>query len=564
MPDSDSPTPSEPLGSEPASSRPPPSERPQSLPPPSERLTAANTSVVARDAVAEEQRARERTSLWTALWLALLAVAVLQLTRNKTVVHWILTGTIGALAVACGVVLTESRGGRPIREHRMLVTGVLTVLVVLAAAAHLGVLTPMIAFLIVTVYYNSSGDAPYERVIYVLSAFGFACLVLLSYVGVLPLTDSVLAMAEQNTRALLGFGIVGEGLLYATYRMARENRLATLTAMDRLERAQRQVQQRDALLLEARLEIEGARAGGVGRHTGTMVDSYEVHDVIGRGATGEVYQATRGDTGQPAALKILYPHLLDDVHVARYLREAELTRRLDSPHILEFFGNGTTPDGCPYVATELLTGEDLSKHLRERRTMSLAATVEMIGQVARGLDVAQENGIVHRDLKPQNLFLTVDKGGGRVWKVLDFGIASLVEGSGELTRGAAVGTPNYMSPEQTRGLSVDHRSDVFALGSITYRVLTGQPAFAAADSMSTMYRVNKVQPAKPSLLAPRLPKDVDAVLALALAKNKDKRFRSASTFAAALRDASRSELDEPFRQAATELLGQHRWMQELK
>lgn len=520
--------------------------------------------MVARDAVAEEQRARERTSLWTAFWMALLTAVVLQLTRNKNVVHWVLTSTIAALGVGCGVVLLESRSGKPIREHRMLVTGVLTVLVVIAAAAHLGVLTPMIGFLIVTVYYNSSGDAPYERVIYVLSAAGFASLILLSYIGVLPLTDSVLAMAEQNTRALLGFGVVGEGLLYATYRMARENRLATLTAMDRLERAQRQVQQRDALLLEARLEIEGARAGGVGRHTGTVVDEYEVQDVIGRGATGEVYQATHTDSGQPVALKILYPHLLDDVHVARYVREAELTRILDSPHILQFFGDGRTPDGCPYVATELLTGEDLSQHLRERRTMSLSAVVEMIGQIARGLDVAQENGIVHRDLKPQNLFLTSGKGGARVWKVLDFGIASLVEGAGELTRGAAIGTPNYMSPEQTRGLAVDHRSDVFALGSITYRALTGQPAFAAADSMSTMYRVNKVQPAKPSLLARHLPKDVDAVLALALAKNKNKRFRSASTFAAALRDASRSELDEPFRQAAAEELELHRWMHELK
>ncbi len=529
--------------------------------PPSERLSLFNTTVIARDAVAEEQRARERTSLWTAFWLAMLAAIALQLTRNKNVAHWVLTASIALHGLGCGSVLLESRRGRPIHSTRMLFTGVLTVLVVLAATAHLGVLTPMFGFLLVTVYYNSSGDAPYERVIYALSAIGYGCLVLLSLGGLLPLTESVVAMAEQNTRALVGFGIVGEGLLYATYRMARENRLATLTAIDRLERTKRQVLQRDALLLEARAEIEGARGGGVGRHTGSVVDEYEVFEVIGRGATGEVYRASHRDTGESAALKILYPHLMDDVNVARYVREGECTRLLHSPHILEWFGSGTASDGCPYVATELLQGEDLSHHLHARRSMALPAVVEMIGQIAQGLNVAQENGIVHRDLKPQNIFLTTGRNGERIWKVLDFGVASLVESSGELTRGAAIGTPNYMSPEQTRGGAVDHRSDVFALGSIAYRALTGQPAFAAADSMSTMYRVNRVQPAKPSWLAP-LPKDVDAVLALALAKDRENRFRSASTFAAALRDASRSELDEPYRAAASEVLAAHGWMQD--
>ncbi|MEZ4220571.1 MAG: serine/threonine-protein kinase [Polyangiaceae bacterium] len=518
-------------------------------------------SAASREVVEEEQASRERTSLKTALGLSLLAAVALQLTRNKNAEHWVLTGTVLALAASCIWVMAESRG-REIKPGRMLITGVMTVLVVLAAAAHLGVLTPMIAFLIVTVYYNSSGDAPYERVIYGFAAAGYALLILLSYFGVLPLTDSVLAMSEQNNRALLGFGVMGEGLLYATYRMARQNRLATLTAMDRLERAQRQVQQRDALLLEARAEIDGARAASTGRHTGSQVDVFRVEEVIGRGATGEVYRAIHVGSDEPAALKILFPHLLDDVHVARYVREAELTRELDSPYILRVLGSGHTQDGCPFVATELLVGEDLSQHLRDHRIMSLKAVVEMVSQVATGLNVAQENGIVHRDLKPPNLFLTRSAQGGRHWKVLDFGVAALARGEGELTRGAAVGTPNYMSPEQTRGESVDHRSDVFALGAIAYRALTGQPAFAAADSMSTMYRVNHVQPMKPSLLV-KLPKDVDLVLALALAKEKDVRFRSASTFAAALRDASRGELDEPYRAAARELLERHAWMREV-
>jgi len=524
---------------------------------------STSSSLATSLVVGEEQSARARTSLWTALWLAILAALALQLTRNKNVAHWVLTGTIIALALACAVVLFEARGKKLIAPRRMLVTGVMTVLVTLAATARLGVLTPTFAFLIVTVYYNSSGDSPYEGIIYALSAVGYLALVVLCYVGVIPLTGAVLAMVEQNDRALIGFGVVAEGMLFATYRMAKQNRMATLEAMERLERAQRQVQQREALLLEARAELAGAHAGRHGRFSGMRVGTYRAGELIGRGAMGEVYEAI-GDDGGLAALKILHPELLEDAtHVARFMREAELTLQLESPHIVRVFGSGQTADGCPFVAMELLVGEDLGQHLRERKVMELPAVVEMMQQVARGLDLAQEKGIVHRDLKPQNLFWARDAAGTRQWKVLDFGIAALGEASGELTRGAAVGTPHYMSPEQTRGEAVDHRSDVFALGSISYRALTGQPAFAASDSMAAMYRVNRVQPVRPSLLAP-LPPDVDAVIALSLAKDKAQRFRSASTFASALRDASRGELDEPFRAAARALLERHGWMQEIK
>ena len=512
--------------------------------------------------VGEEQSARARTSLWTALWLALLAAGALQLTRNKNTVHWIWTVTVFALALACAGVLAVSRAERLIPPRRMLLTGVMTVLVSLAATARLGVLTPTFAFLIVTVYYNSSGDSPYEGIIYALSALGYLGLLVLCFVGVLPLTESVLAMVEQNHRAIVGFGVVAEGMLFATYRMAKQNRLATLTAMERLERMQRQVQQRDALLLEARADLAGAIAGRHGRHTGARVAGYTVGMLVGRGAMGEVYEAAN-DAGTPAALKVMHPELLaDPTHAARFMREAELTQGLESPHIVRVWAGGKTDDGCPFVAMELLSGDDLGQLLRERRVLELPMVTEMLQQVARGLDVAQEKGIVHRDLKPQNLFWARE-GGQRVWKVLDFGMAVLGEASGELTRGAAVGTPHYMSPEQTRGEPVDHRSDVFALGAICYRALTGQPAFAASDSMAAMYRVGRVQPAKPSWMA-SVPPDVDRVLALALAKEKEHRFRSASTFASAFRDAARGELDEPYRLAADALLARHPWMREIR
>ncbi len=196
--------------------------------------------------------------------------------------------------------------------------------------------------------------------------------------------------------------------------------------------------------------------------------------------------------------------------------------------------------------------------LREHKRIGLQRTLELVTQVAQALSVAQEAGIVHRDLKPQNLYLIESTEKGRLWKVLDFGVAAISAGTGALTQGAAVGTPGYMAPEQARGQPVDHRADVFSLGAIAYRSLTGRPAFAAPDSLATLYQVLHVQPVRPGDLL-KAPDDVDLALALALSKDKEKRFRSATTFASALRDASRGELDEPFRVAARAVLTTHPW-----
>jgi eukaryotic-like serine/threonine-protein kinase len=163
-------------------------------------------------------------------------------------------------------------------------------------------------------------------------------------------------------------------------------------------------------------------------------------------------------------------------------------------------------------------------------------------QVGSVLELACEAGIVHRDLKPQNLFLTYDN----VWKVLDFGVALLADSTGTLTRGGAVGTPAYMAPEQARGMSVDHRADIYALGAVIYRCVTGRAPFVRPDTPSLLYAVVEEMPLRPSstasLSSPIVSAAIDAVLLIALAKDRAKRFQTATELATAFTAAMRGQV----------------------
>jgi len=164
---------------------------------------------------------------------------------------------------------------------------------------------------------------------------------------------------------------------------------------------------------------------------------------------------------------------------------------------------------------------------------------------------------VHRDIKPKNIFLA-ETPTGTVWKVLDFGVSKSLWRSGTLTRGGVVGTPNYMSPEQARAESVDERADVFALGAIAYRALTGQPAFSGPDPCAMMYQVVHRQPDRPGSFLD-LPEDVELALALALTKDKNQRFGSVTRFALALHSARSGCLPHALRDAARRALRAEPW-----
>ena len=211
-------------------------------------------------------------------------------------------------------------------------------------------------------------------------------------------------------------------------------------------------------------------------------------------------------------------------------------------------------DGAPYLALELLHGADLGADLRQRKSLTLDEVDTLVQHVCLALHAAHEAGVVHRDIKPPNLFLTADG----VWKVLDFGVSTMLTSAGTLTQGGAVGTPSYMAPEQALGKNVDRRADVFSLGAVMYRVVTGRPAFTGTTGAATMYAAVHAQPIRPSDLAD-VPSDVDAVLALALAKDPERRIASAEQLAEAWRAARHQRLDDDLRRDALHLLFADPW-----
>jgi serine/threonine-protein kinase len=332
----------------------------------------------------------------------------------------------------------------------------------------------------------------------------------------------------------------------------------TLEHVSKLEQAVRGVAQREALLAEARAELDRAIAvGGPGRFTDQTVGNFRLGVLIGRGGMGEVYEAhSVADRGE-AAVKLLHPGTLaEPTHVARFVREAETAAKLDCPYVVKVLEVGTTAGEVPFLAMERLRGHDLAHQLRRVRKLPLEQAIPLATQVSLGLEAAREAGIVHRDLKPHNVFLA-EQAGTQRWKILDFGV-SKQGGSGTLTQGHVVGTPAYMAPEQAKGENVDHRADVYSLAAILYRAVTGHPAFTGKDVPTTLYDVVYRVPTQPSMLAV-VPGDVDRVLALGLAKDRKDRFATALELATWFASAVRDSLTSEQRQRADDLAARQPW-----
>ena len=313
--------------------------------------------------------------------------------------------------------------------------------------------------------------------------------------------------------------------------LARVTRRTSLRSIQQLQKATRLAAQRDAQLAELRKDLDRAlEIGGPGRFTGHVVGSWTLGNVIGRGAMGEVYEATHVTTRAEAAVKLLRREALAEAHnVERFLREVRIASAIDSPHVVTVVEASTPADAVPFLAMERLRGETLGDLLRHDVALPRPQLVELVRQVGGVLELARAAGIVHRDLKPHNLFLTE----AGTWKVLDFGIALLADSSGTLTRGAVLGTPAYMAPEQAQGTPVDHRADLYALAAIVYRCVTGRPPFTAPDTPALLYQVVHDAPPAPSTIV-TVPGGFDQVMATALAKDPDDRFATAGELVAAL------------------------------
>lgn len=373
------------------------------------------------------------------------------------------------------------------------------------------------------------------------------------------LHDSGMIRADGLTRIdQVAFITIMQAVLLVTFIMQRKSRQATLEAIEQHDRVVRSLAQRDALLQEARQDLAQAmQAGGIGRWTEEVLGSYRLGRVLGRGAMGEVYEAEHVLTHSPAAVKLLHPHALAQRDlVLRFVREARIVAALDVPNVVRVLEVSPPEARVPYLVMERLVGTDLADYLRENKRMGMRHVLQMIRQVGAGLDAAWAAGVVHRDLKPRNLFLA-RIGVQDVWKILDFGVARLA-GEETLTVDQIVGTPNYMSPEQANGQPVTTKSDLFALGIIAYRTLTGRPAFEGETTAEILYKVVHTMPPRPTSVAP-VPPEMDLALAIALAKSESDRFTSASELASALEAAARGRLDAVLRRRAESLLRSLPW-----
>ena len=273
---------------------------------------------------------------------------------------------------------------------------------------------------------------------------------------------------------------------------------------------------------------------------GTIVDGrFRVLEVIGRGGMGVVYKVEHVRMGKIAAMKVLHRDLADDPDViGRFEREAAAVSRLHHPNAVQVFDFGAA-QGALYLIMEYVRGQDLGTIVERDGPLPFARAAPLLTQILGALTEAHELGIVHRDLKPDNVLVTRTTGGRDFAKVLDFGLAKLrhVGGAPDVSdHTQIVGTPYFMAPEQIRGDDVDARADVYAMGALTYRLLTGHFVFTASTAVGVLTKHLTAEPEPPSVRAPalRLPPELDALVLRALAKDPAVRFASAAAMAAAI------------------------------
>lgn len=288
-------------------------------------------------------------------------------------------------------------------------------------------------------------------------------------------------------------------------------------------------------------------AAGVdqGRLTGLVLGgAYQLREVIGRGGMGEVYRASTAKSGESVAVKILHPHLATTKSVlARFFREAQAASRIPGAVAPGVHAVVADEDGENYIVMEYLQGEDLAAFLRRHGSIEPRRAVELITKIAQALDLTHEAGVIHRDLKPQNVFLEQSDGDGFSVRLLDFGIAKLLELSTTLTEAnMLLGTPGFIAPEQAESGAADigPEADIFALGAVAYQSLTGERPFVARSLVQALHLVANVDPVKPSLRVSGLPAKVDAVVLKALARRPQDRYQRAADFAAELAEAVKS------------------------
>jgi len=275
-------------------------------------------------------------------------------------------------------------------------------------------------------------------------------------------------------------------------------------------------------------------------HIGQMLDGkYRIDAFISEGGMGSVYRATHVLLGKTVAIKLIKKEIVtsEDV-VRRFQREARAASNIDHRNIVTVYDLGQTADGTLYIAMEFVEGRSLREEIRHEGPMAPQRIVQILRQVASALASAHRRQIIHRDLKSQNIMLGKDGDGRELPTLVDFGIAKTFdEPATQLTAtGFAMGTPQYMSPEQAAGKPVDHRADLYSLGVVLYEMLSGVVPFSDTSLASILVKQMNEVPEPPSRRRPDLnvPPALEAVALTCLEKDPDKRFQSADEVIAAL------------------------------
>ncbi len=272
---------------------------------------------------------------------------------------------------------------------------------------------------------------------------------------------------------------------------------------------------------------------------------YQVLEKIGTGGMGSVYKASQPAMNRMVAIKILHPKLANRKDLtSRFRREARAMSQLSHPNTVKVFVYGEMEDdGSLYIVMEMLEGRNLNQTVRKEGPIPSDRAIPILIQVCGALQEAHDLGIVHRDLKPENIFLARQGGINDFPKVLDFGLAKVTErqmqpGSIILTQeGMVFGTPEFMSPEQAQGRTLDARSDIYSLAVILYELLTGKLPFTAKTPMEYIQKhvTEPIIPLSERVADRQFPKGLDEVMARALSKKPEQRFQTAAEFAEALR-----------------------------
>ena len=272
-------------------------------------------------------------------------------------------------------------------------------------------------------------------------------------------------------------------------------------------------------------------AGLLARLRSALGDRYRVERELGRGGMAIVLLADDLKHHRKVALKLLQPDLALDIGPARFLQEIAIAARLTHPHILPLHDSGEA-DGLLYYVMPYVEGESLRDRLRREGRFSLAQALEITRQVGGALSYAHSRGVIHRDIKPENILFEADHA-----VVSDFGIARAMTAAGGdewAEAGLVLGTPAYMSPEQTAGANVDGRSDIYSLGCVLYEMLAGEPPFAGATAEAVLRRHRTEHPAPLKAMGVSVPQGVAAAIERALAKQPAHRFATAADLTAAL------------------------------